>query len=59
LPSGWATHALSLNDVTPIDRGAAAGRAVQDAADALRPRLDGTPVVPSFPTPLEKELRTA
>lgn len=42
-----------------VDRGAAAARAVRDAADALRPRLDGTPVVPSFPTPLEKELRTA
>lgn len=42
-----------------VDRGAAAARAVQDAADTLRPRLDGMPVVPSFPTPLEKELRTA
>jgi hypothetical protein len=42
-----------------VDRGAAAARAVQDAADTLRPRLEGTPVIPSFPTPLEKELRTA
>lgn len=42
-----------------VDRGAAAARAVQEAAHALQPRLDGTPVVPSFPTPLEKELRTA
>lgn len=42
-----------------VDRGVAAARAVQDAADTLQPRLDGTPVVPSFPTPLEKELRTA
>jgi hypothetical protein len=41
-----------------LDRGAAAARAVQDAADTLRPRLEGTPVVPSFPTPLETELRT-
>ncbi|WP_093148790.1 winged helix DNA-binding domain-containing protein [Saccharopolyspora antimicrobica] len=57
---GWAvrpdgTIATSLL----VDRGAAAARAVRDAADALQPRLNGTPVVPSFPTPLEKQLRTA
>lgn len=41
------------------DRGADAERAVTDAADALQPRLEGGAVIPSFPTPLEKELRTA
>lgn len=41
------------------DRGADAARAVADAADALEGRLGGATVVPSFPTPLEKELRTA
>jgi hypothetical protein len=56
---GWAVRtdgeiATSLL----LDRGAAAARAVRDAADTLRPRLEGTPVVPSFPTPLETELRT-
>lgn len=41
------------------DRGADAERAVTDAADTLHARLDGAAVIPSFPTPLEKELRTA
>ena len=41
------------------DRGADAERAVTDAADALQARLEGGAVIPSFPTPLEKELRTA
>jgi hypothetical protein len=40
------------------DRGAAAERAVEQAAEQLRPRLEGTPVVPSFVTPLERHLRT-
>jgi hypothetical protein len=40
-----------------VDRGAAAVRAVREAAHTLQARLEGTPVVPSFPTPLEKELR--
>jgi hypothetical protein len=38
------------------DIGADAGRAVETAAEALAPRLDGTVVVPSFRTPLEREL---
>jgi len=42
-----------------VERGADAERAVTDAADALQARLEGAAVVPSFPTPLEKELRTA
>lgn len=41
------------------DRGADAARAVAEAADALEGRLGGASVVPAFPTPLEKELRTA
>ena len=39
-----------------VDRGQAAARAVAEAADALHPRLQGTVVVPSFRTPLEREL---
>ncbi|MDA3647862.1 winged helix DNA-binding domain-containing protein [Saccharopolyspora indica] len=57
---GWAVRPdgkIATSLLT--DRGAAATRAVQEAADVLQPRLDGTPVVPSFPTPLEKQLRTA
>ena len=42
-----------------VDRGADAERAVTEAADALEARLGGAAVVPAFPTPLEKELRTA
>ena len=41
------------------DRGAAARTAVAGAAARLELRLDGARVVPSFPTPLEKQLRTA
>ncbi|MCX5044782.1 winged helix DNA-binding domain-containing protein [Aldersonia sp. NBC_00410] len=41
------------------DRGKAAARAVDRAAALLHPRLEGAAVVPSFPTPLEKELRTS
>ena len=42
-----------------VDRGRAAAAAVKQAAAELRPRLEGAAVVPSFPTPLERELRTA
>ena len=41
-----------------VDRGADAEQAVAEAADALEARLGGAAVVPAFPTPLEKELRT-
>lgn len=41
------------------DRGRACADAVGAAAAALEPRLEGTTVTPSFPTPLEKRLRTA
>jgi hypothetical protein len=33
--------------------------AVEAAADRLHPRLEGATVTPSFPTPWEKEMRTA
>ncbi|HEX5401285.1 MAG TPA: winged helix DNA-binding domain-containing protein [Pseudonocardiaceae bacterium] len=57
---GWAVRADgSIATRLLVDRGAAAARAVAEAADTLRPRLEGTPVIPSFPTPLETELRTA
>jgi hypothetical protein len=42
-----------------VDRGKAAERAVAKTAAALHPRLEGAAVVPSFPTPLDKELRGA
>ncbi len=41
-----------------VDRGSQAKQAVAQAAAALEPRLDGAAVVPSFPTPLDKELRS-
>jgi hypothetical protein len=41
------------------DRGGACAEAVDAAAAALEPRLEGATVTPSFPTPLEKRLRTA
>lgn len=57
---GWAVRASGqIATRLLVDRGATAAHAVRDAAAALQSRLDGTPVVPSFPTPLEKELRTA
>jgi hypothetical protein len=55
---GWAvrgdgtvvTHLL-------VDRGQECATAVESAAAALEPRLEGAAVVPSFPTPLERSLR--
>ena len=40
-----------------LDRGKAAAKAVTRAAEKLQERLEGAAVVPSFPTPLEIELR--
>ena len=54
---GWAVRAdgtIATRLVT--DRGRAAERAVATAVEALQPRLGGTVVVPSFRTPLEREL---
>ena len=42
-----------------VDRGRACTESVDAAAAALEPRLEGATVTPSFPTPLEKRLRTA
>ena len=54
---GWAVRADgSVATRLLTDRGGAAARAVQEAAEALLPRLQGTVVVPSFRTPLEREL---
>lgn len=41
-----------------VDRGDEAGRALAAAAQVLQARLGGAAVVPSFPTPLDKELRS-
>lgn len=55
---GWSVRGDgSIATRLLVDRGAAAERAVRRAAAALEPRFEGTRVVPSFPTPLEKELR--
>ncbi len=42
-----------------VDRGADAEHAVRREAERLQHLLDGDPVTPSFPTPLEKQLRTS
>ncbi len=57
---GWAVRtdgAVATELLT--DRGGACAEAVDAAAAALEPRLEGATVTPSFPTPLEKRLRTA
>ena len=53
-----ARTARSPPSSSPIAVGACA-EAVDAAAAALEPRLEGATVTPSFPTPLEKRLRTA
>ncbi|WP_068278522.1 winged helix DNA-binding domain-containing protein [Aldersonia kunmingensis] len=56
---GWAVRPdASIAFQLLEDRGKAAQRAVADAAEALSPRLEGRAVVPTFVTPLEKQLRT-
>ncbi len=57
---GWAVRAdgrVATELLT--DRGRACTDAVAAAAAALEPRLEGARITPSFPTPLEKRLRTA
>jgi hypothetical protein len=39
-----------------VDRGSAAARAVKEVAEQLAARLEGAAVLPSFPTPLAREL---
>ncbi len=54
---GWAVRRDgSVATDLLVDRGAEARTAVAAAADALSARLDGTVVVPSFRTPLERRL---
>lgn len=57
---GWAVRADgTVATALLVDRGRACADAVEAAAAALEPRLEGATVTPSFPTPLEKRLRTA
>ncbi|MBD0322822.1 MAG: AlkZ family DNA glycosylase [Aldersonia sp.] len=57
---GWTVRADgSIVTRMLVARGKAADRAVREAADRLQSRLEGTPVTPAFPTPLEKQLRTS
>jgi hypothetical protein len=54
---GWAVGADgSISTRLLLDRGAEARAAVDAAAQGLQPRLEGAVVVPSFRTPLEREL---
>jgi hypothetical protein len=54
---GWAVRANGEIAWQPLeDIGADAIEAIDGAAAALEPRLDGTVVVPSFRTPLERDL---
>ncbi len=54
---GWATRSGGEVVWQPLeDVGSAARAAIDAAAAALEPRLAGTVVVPSFRTPLEREL---
>lgn len=56
---GWAVRSDGrIATRLLVDRGAEARDAVGRAAAELEPRLEGAVVVPSFPTPLERELRT-
>jgi len=55
---GWAVRPDGSVAVRLLaDRGAAAAHAVEEARSRLESRLGGVAVVPSFPTPLERELR--
>jgi hypothetical protein len=55
---GWAVRSDgTLATHLLVDRGQECATAVQAAAAALEPRLEGAAVVPSFPTPLERSLR--
>ena len=54
---GWAVRSDGVIATRLLaDRGDAAAAAVASAVEALQPRLEGTVVVPSFRTPLEREL---
>jgi hypothetical protein len=54
---GWAVRpdgAIATRVFT--DRGEEAARAISDASQAMESRIQGAVVVPSFRTPLEREL---
>lgn len=54
---GWAVRADgSIVTRLLVDRGAEAAAALEEAAARLHPRLEGAVIVPSFRTPLEREL---
>lgn len=54
---GWAVRPDgSIATRLLVDRGATAAEALRGAAETVKPRLGGTVVVPSFRTPLEREL---
>jgi hypothetical protein len=54
---GWAVRTDgAITTRLLVDRGAEAAAAVREAADRLAPRIEGAVVVPSFRTPLEREL---
>jgi hypothetical protein len=54
---GWAVRQDgAITTRLLVDRGAEAAAAVGEAAEQLSPRLEGAVVVPSFRTPLEREL---
>ncbi len=56
---GWAVRPDgTLATRLVADRGTEATEAVGAATEALAPRLEGATVVPSFPTPLERALRS-
>ena len=57
---GWAVRPDgSVATRLLTERGAEAASAVAAAAESLAPRLDGTVVLPSFRTPLERELASS
>ena len=57
---GWAVRSDgSIATQLLSDRGLAATAAVEEVAARLESRLQGGVVVPSFPTPLERELRAS
>jgi hypothetical protein len=54
---GWAVRGDgTIGTRLLVDRGSEAETAVRAAAETLAPRLEGAVVVPSFRTPLEREL---
>lgn len=56
----WATRSDgSIVTRLLADRGAAAAKAIDEAAEQLQERIDGAVVTPAFPTPLSKQLASS